>query len=202
MRRHRARLAFAGAFAALVCVGALAIALGGQTTGGDSLLPPSPERREPLTAEREPAPAQTRDAHAYREKELGAAPPPGAASLAGSPASVVRRFAQDWANRDTLLTPAAKREMVGLSAGAWAGAVFRQARLTLPAIEGIRAEGSLVMMKLTAVAPGSRTALVVTRERLRDPDGSLTPARYAIYLARLDRVTPDGYAITAWEPQQ
>ncbi len=202
MTRRRTRLALAGVFAVLVSIGALAIALGSQTTGGAGLLPPSSERRAAAAAQPEPGPAHSPKAPPYSEEEFGAAPIPGAASLAGPPASVVRRFAQDWANRDTLLTPATKREMVGLSAGAWAGAVSRQARLALPAIEGIRAEGALVMMKVTAVAPQSRTALVVTRERLRSPDGSLTPARYALYLARVDLVSPDGYAITAWEPQQ
>jgi hypothetical protein len=200
-RQRRAGLALAGVFAVLVSVGALALAVGNRPTGGDGLLPPPPERRMSPAAQPEPRPAPGSAAHGYSENDLGASPAPGAARLAGPPASVVRRFAQDWANRDTALSAAIRREMVGLSAGAWASAVFRQARLTLPAIEGVRAEGGLVMMKLTAAAPQSKTALVVTRERLLSPEGGLSPPRYVLYLARLDRAGPRGYAITAWEPQ-
>jgi len=193
--RARHQLILLGAFAALVCVGGLAMAFNRSTTGSEGLLPPLPEkptRHEP----RDRRPAAT----AQKESEL-APQAPGAARLAGSPASVVRRFAKHWANRNTVLTPAAKREMVGLSAGAWASVVYEQARLSLPAIEDVRAQGSLVMMKLSTPAPQSRTALVVTREHLLDASGALSPPRYALYLARLDRVGPRGYAITAWEPQ-
>jgi hypothetical protein len=194
-RPRRVRLAVLGVFAGLVCVGGLAMAFNHSATGGEGLLPPSPEKPIRHRAPDRPAAAPER-----RESEL-AVRAPGAGRLAGPPASVARRFARDWANRNTVLTPAAKREMVGLSAGAWAGVVYEQAQLTLPAIEGVRAEGGLVMMKLSTPAPQSRTALVVTRERLLGPGGALSAPRYALYLARLDRVGPRGYAITAWEPQ-
>lgn len=195
-RRRRARLAFLGACAALVGIGAAAMAIDTNISGDEGLLPPQPERSASPQAGHPQAPGDR------RVESEAIASPPGMASLAGPAASVVRRFARDWANRNTVLTAATKREMVGLSAGAWAGAVFRQARLTLPAIEGVRAEGGLVMMKLSTVGPRSKTALVVTQERVRTPDGALTPPRYELYLARVDRVTPRGYAITAWEPQR
>lgn len=195
-RRRRTRLAFLGACAALVGIGAAAMAIDTNMSGDGGLLPPQPEQSASPQAGHPPEPG-----HAHEEFEAIVSTP-GMASLAGPAAPVVRRFARDWANRNTVLTAATKREMVGLSAGAWAGAVFRQARLTLPAIEGVRAEGDLVMMKLTTVAPGSKTALVVTRERLLVPEGRPSVPRYEIYLARLDRVTPQGYAITAWEPQR
>jgi hypothetical protein len=196
-RRHRARLSVAGAFVALVGIGAMSIAFNGRTTSSDGLLPPLPKEEAP------PHEAASRQAamRKYKESDFGAQAP-GAATLAGPAASAVRRFAGDWANRNSVLTPAIKREMVGLSAGAWANAVFLQARLTLPAIEGVRSEGRFVMMKLSSVAPRSKTALVVTQERLRGPGGDASSPRYELYLARLDRVTPRGYAITAWEPQQ
>jgi hypothetical protein len=198
-RRHHAWLASFGVLIGLVCVGVVAMATNDHTTSDDGLLPPVPatEPVAPQEAQGQPPPGDE-----YAEHENGAAPVPRAASLAGPAATVVRRFAEDWANRNSVLTPAIKREMVGLSAGAWANAVFQQARLTLPAIEHVRAAGGMVMMKLTTVVPGSKTALVVTQERLLDPDGELAPPSYALYLARLDRVTPRGYAITAWEPQQ
>jgi len=194
-RPHGARLAVLGVFVGLVCVGGLAMALNRSTTGSEGLLPPPPEK--PIRRE---APDRPPAAPEHRESEP-AVQAPGAARLAGPPASVLRRFARDWANRNTVLTAAAKREMVGLSAGAWAGVVYEQAQLTLPAIEGVRAEGGLVVMKLSTPAPQSRTALVVTRERLLSPGGALSAPRYALYLARLDRVGLRGYAITAWEPQ-
>jgi hypothetical protein len=196
-RRRLGRLALFGAFAALIGIGAVAMAFNTSHSDDTGILPPLPA--ETTVSAGGPEPAQSDPEQAEAEP---IATPPGMASLAGSPASVVRRFARDWANRNSVLTAATKREMVGLSAGAWAGAVFRQARLTLPAIEGVRAEGEMAMMKLTDVASGSKTALVVTREQLRGPDGELSPPRYEIYLARLDRVTPRGYAITAWEPQR
>jgi hypothetical protein len=169
------------------------------TTSNDGLLPPMSES-EPVAPQKAQRQPPYRDEHI--EHENGTLLVPGAASLAGPAAVVVRRFADDWANRNSVLTATTRREMIGLSAGGWANAVSRQARLTLPAIESVRAAGGMVMMKLTTVAPGSKTALVVTQERLLDPDGELAPPRYALYLARLDRVTPRGYAITAWEPQQ
>lgn len=196
-RRRRARLAFIGAALLLVGIGAVSMAFDTNVSRDEGLLPPQPEQSAPSQPEHLPA----HGGHAYAESEAIPAPP-GMASLAGPAASVVRQFAHDWANRNAVLTAATRREMVGLSAGAWAGAVFRQARLTLPAIEGVRAEGDLVMMKLTTVAPGSKTALVVTQERLLSPEGRSSAPRYEIYLARLDRVTPQGYAITAWEPQR
>jgi hypothetical protein len=189
------RLALLGAFVALVAVGGLAMTFNRGKTGGEGLLPPLPER--PVRNEAPDRPAATTEGREYEPPARA----PGAARLAGPPASVARRFADDWANRNTALTPATKREMVGLSAGPWARVVFEQAQLTLPAIEGVRAAGGVVVVKLSAPAPGSRTALVVTRERLLSPEGVLTKPRYALYLARLDRVGPRGYAITAWEPQ-
>lgn len=196
MSRRRARLFLICAFATLVGVGAAAIAFNAHSgAGSGGLLPPLPQTATE-TSSNEAAPAAPK----YVESDFGAQVP-GAASLAGEPEEVVRRFAEDWANRDVVLTEATKREMVGLSAGVWASAVFRQAQLTLP-IEGSGSEGGMEMMKLSTLGPRSKTALVVTRERLRGPEGSYGPYRYAIYLARLDRVTPRGYAITAWEPQQ
>ncbi len=195
-RRRRAQLAFLGVCAALVGIGAASIAIDTNMSGDEGLLPPQPEQSASPQAGHPPQ-------HGHADEEFEAiVSTPGMASLAGPAASVVRRFARAWANRNTVLTAVTKQEMVGLSAGAWAGAVFRQARLTLPAIEGVGAEGNLVMMKLTTVAPGSKTALVVTRERLLGPEGKPSAPRYEIYLARLDQVTPQGYAITAWEPQR
>jgi hypothetical protein len=195
-RRRRVHIAIAVIFVVPVCIGVVAMAMQSRSTSSAGLLPPLHEEAAPQPAEHHsPAPRE------YVESDYGVSTP-GEATLAGPPASVVRRFARDWANRNTVLTPATREEMVGLSAGAWAGAVFRQARLTLPAIEGVGAEGDLVMMKLTTVSPQSKTALAVTQERLVDANGTLTPPRYELYLARLDRVTPRGYAITAWEPQQ
>lgn len=210
--RRRARLVVVGTFVALVSVGAVAMAFNGHGTGSNGLLPPPPEEianpQIPAPAEGS-TPASPDDEHGQRgderrehEQDLALPPPPGAAALAGEPESVVRRFASIWANRNTLITPAIKREMVGLSAGSWAAVVFKQAQYTLPAIEGVRAEGGVVMMKLTTVAPDAKTALVLIQERLRTPEGARTPPRYELYLARVDRVTPDGYAITAWEPQR
>lgn len=195
-RRLRVRLAVAGSFAALVCIGALTMALNGQTTSSDGLLPPLPKEQP----QRQPRPTGPSPREST-ESDL-AAQAPGAGSLAGSAAAVVRRFASDWANRNSELTPATKREMVGLSAGAWANAVFLQARLTLPEIDGVRSRGRFVMMKLFRVAPDSMTALVVTQESLQGPEGSVSSPRYELYLARLDLVTPSGYALTAWEPQR
>jgi hypothetical protein len=201
--KKRARFLLACAFVALAGIGASAIALNSRTDS-DGILPPLPEEAGSASEQphRSPAPGEVRHTEDEHEDELGLLPAPGAASLAGPAASVVERFAELWANRNVVITHAIKREMVGLSAGAWAGAVFRQARLTLPAIEGVRAEGGMVMMKLSSVAPKSKTALVVTQERLLDDAGVLAPPRYELYLARVDRVTPEGYAITAWEPQQ
>lgn len=202
-RRCRARLAFIGAALALVGIGAASMAFGTNISSDEGLLPPQLEGLTPAPSEGQRANGPDQITHGRDSVESEAIPaPPGAASLAGPAASVVRRFAHDWANRNSVLTAATRREMVGLSAGAWAGAVFRQARLTLPAIEGVRAEGDLVMMQLTTVAPGSKTALVVTEERLLSPEGRASTPRYEIYLSRLDRVTPQGYAITAWEPQR
>lgn len=195
-RRHRVRLAVAGSFAALVCIGALTMALNSHTTSSDGLLPPLPKEQP----RREPRPTAP-SSRGYTESDL-AAQAPGAGSLAGSAPAVVRRFARDWANRNSELTPATKREMVGLSAGAWANAVFLQARLTLPEIDGVQSRGRFVMMKLFRVASGSMTALVVTQESLQGPEGNVSSPRYELYLARLDLATPSGYAITAWEPQR
>jgi hypothetical protein len=207
-RGHRVRLALVAAFVVLVFVGALAMAMNGRTTSGGGILPPLPEQvasekagEVSSRAQQGVAPTSGEEAHRH-EEELAVPLPAGAASLAGPPASVVRRFAQRWANRNVLLTPAIKREMVGLTAGSLASAVAQQARLTLPAIEGVEADGRFVMMKLSSEAPRSKTALVVTRERLLGPDGELAPPRYEIYLANLDRISPRGYAITAWEPQR
>ena len=197
-RRRRARLAFIGAALALVGIGAASMAFDTNISSDEGLLPPQPEQ---LSAPPPPQSLPAPGGHAHVESE--AIPtPPGMASLAGPPATVVRRFADAWANRNAVLTAATKREMIGLSAGAWAGAVYQQARLTLPAIEGVQVVGGMEMMRLTDVAPGSKTALVVTKEQLISPEGEPTTPRYEIYLARLDRVTPQGYAITAWEPQR
>lgn len=196
-RRRRARLALLGVFVALVCVGGIAMAINVHTGDHEGLLPPVPEPAAEAPQTQESAPSSSQ----YTESDFGAEAP-GAARLAGDPESVVQRFAQDWANRNTVLTEAIKREMVGLSAGAWAGAIFRQARLTLPAIEGVSVEGGLVMMKLRTVTPQSKTALVVTQERFVASSGELAAPRYELYLARLDQVTPGRYAITAWEPQR
>jgi len=194
-RPRFASLAVLGVFLGLVGIGGFAMAFNRSATGGEGLLPPMPEKRI-----RDETIDQSAAAPERRESEL-AVRAPGAARLAGQPATVVRRFARDWANRNTVLTPAAKREMVGLSGGAWAAVVYEQAQLMLPAIDGIRAVGGLVMMKISTPAPQSRTALVVTREQLLSPGGALSPPRYALYLARLDRFGARGYAITAWEPQ-
>lgn len=215
--RRRARLVATGTFVGLIAVGAVAMAFNGH--GGDSagLLPPPPEEiaspgipapdAAPETKALSPSDGEKghiTDAggHVADEDDLGLPIPPGAATLAGEPESVVRRFASLWANRNTLITPAIKREMVGLSAGSWAAVVFKQAQYTLPAIEGVDAEGGVVMMKLSTVGPGSKTALVLIQERLRGPGGTRTPPRYELYLARVDQVVPGGYAITAWEPQR
>lgn len=189
------------------------MAFNGRDTGDAGLLPPPPEEtlnpHVPVPTAETTASAPSADEHglqenAQGEQEGGAAllPPPGAATLAGEPEVVVRRFASLWANRNTLITPVIKREMVGLSAGSWAAVVFKQAQYTLPAIEGVSAEGGVVMMKISTVVPGSKTALVLIQERLRGPDGTRTPPRYELYLASVDRVVPGGYAITAWEPQR
>lgn len=196
-RQRRGRLAFFATLAGLIALGAAALTLNTHTTSHEGLLPP----RQVQASAADAAGHSGERQHTYSEAE-GVVAPPGMATLAGPAPSVIRRFARDWANRNTLLSAAAKREMVGLSAGAWAGAVFRQARLTLPAIEGVRAEGDFVMMRLTTVAPGSKTALVVTKERLLNPEGQPSAPRYEIYLARLDEVSPRGFAITAWEPQR
>lgn len=210
--RRRARLLAIGTFVGLVSVGAIAMAFNGHGSGGGGLLPPPPEE---ITNPQIPAPAPSEGASTpaapsesgsqgavEREGGVGVALPPGAATLAGEPESVVRRFASLWANRNTVITPAIKREMVGLSAGSWAAAVFKQAQYTLPAIEGVKAEGGVVMLKLSTAGPDSKTALVLIQERLRGPDGTRTPPRYELYLARVDEVVPGGYAITAWEPQR
>ncbi|HEY8082008.1 MAG TPA: hypothetical protein VIE64_00450 [Solirubrobacterales bacterium] len=205
-RKRRTQLLLICTFFALAGVGASAMGLNSHSSGDGGLLPPlneiapSVDRQQPQPSSPEGT-AEGNEEPAV-EDELAIPAAPEAASLAGPPASVVERFAQVWANRDVVLTPAIKKEMVGLSAGVWASAVFRQARLTLPAIEGVRADGEMVMMKLTSVGPKSKTALVVTSERLLDAEGVLAPPRYALYLARLDEVSPGGYAITAWEPEE
>jgi hypothetical protein len=207
--RRRGRLLALGTFVALISVGAIAMAFKGHGGGSDGWLPPPPEEIANQEIAAPPAPNQTairppapNHSHSASEGDLGMTPPAGAATLAGDPESVVRRFASLWANRNTLITPAIKREMVGLSAGSWAAVVFKQAQYTLPAIEGVKAEGGVVMMKLSTVGPDSKTALVLIQERLRSPDGIRTPPRYELYLARVDQVVPGGYAITAWEPQR
>lgn len=207
--RRRARLLATGTFVGLVSVGAVAMAFNGH--GGDSvgLLPPPPEEvaspKIAGPAQRKQAPAPSAPATGNRQvveaDGAGMAPPPGAGRLAGQPEAVVRRFASLWANRNALITPAIKREMIGLSAGSWAAVMLKRAQYTLPAIEGVEAEGGVVMMKLSTVGPDSKTALVLIQERLRLPDGTRTSPRYDLYLARVDRVAPGGYAITAWEPQ-
>lgn len=207
--RRRGRLLALGTFVGLVSVGAIAMAFNGHGGGSDGLLPPPPEEianpQIPAPAEpnqssiRPPVPNRSHSAH---EDDLGMPPPAGAATLAGAPETVVRRFASLWANRNTLITPAIKREMVGLSAGSWAAVMFKQAQYTLPAIEGVEAEGGVVMMKLSTVGPDSKTALVLIQERIQLPDGTRTSPRYELYLARVDEVVPGGYAITAWEPQR
>jgi len=192
------------------------MAFNGHGTASNGLLPPppveiaSPEIPAPEAQAETPAPSTSgggngRVAHedvGAHENDLGLPIPPGAATLAGEPEDVVRRFAGLWANRNTVITPAIKREMVGLSAGSWAAVVFKRAQYTLPSIEGIEAEGGVVMMKLSTVAPESKTALVLIQERLQLPDGTRTSPRYELYLARVDEVAPGGYAITAWEPQR
>jgi hypothetical protein len=205
--RRRARLLAIGTFVGLVSVGAAAMAFNGG--GSDGLLPPPPEERPSSQLPASPTPAASppigdpaAENGRRHEGDLAIPVPPGAATLAGEPESVVRRFANLWANRNTVITPAIKREMVGLSAGSWAAVVFKEAQYTLPAIEGVEAEGGVVMMKLSTVGPDSETALVLIQERLRIPDGTRTPPRYELYLARVDRVVADGYAITAWEPQR
>lgn len=205
--RRRARLLAIGAFVGLVSVGAAAMAFNGG--GSDGLLPPPPEERPSSQRPASPTPAASSpigdpaaESGRRHEGDLAIPVPPGAATLAGEPESVVRRFANLWANRNTVITPAIKREMVGLSAGSWAAVVFKEAQYALPAIEGVEAEGGVVMMKLSTVGPDSETALVLIQERLRVPDGTRTPPRYELYLARVDRVVADGYAITAWEPQR
>lgn len=205
--RRRARLLAIGTFVGLVSVGAAAMAFNGG--GSDGLLPPPPEERPSSQLPASPTPAASSpigdpaaESGRRHEGDLAIPVPPGAATLAGEPESVVRRFANLWANRNTVITPAIKREMVGLSAGSWAAVVFKEAQYTLPAIEGVEAEGGVVMMKLSTVGPDSETALVLIQERLRIPDGTRTPPRYELYLARVDRVVADGYAITAWEPQR
>jgi hypothetical protein len=191
------------------------MAFNGHGTASDGLLPPPPEEiaspEIPAPEAEAEAPASTSDGGngipheddlGAHENDLGLPIPPGAATLAGEPEDVVRRFAGLWANRNTVITPAIKREMVGLSAGSWAAVVFKRAQYTLPSIEGIEAEGGVVMMKLSTVAPESKTALVLIQERLQLPDGTRTSPRYELYLARVDEVAPGGYAITAWEPQR
>ena len=214
--RRRARLLAIGTFIGLASVGAVAMAFNGHGTASDGLLPPppeeiaSPEIPAPEAQAETPAPSTsgggngrvTHEDVGAHENDLGLPIPPGAATLAGEPEDVVRRFAGLWANRNTVITPAIKREMVGLSAGSWAAVVFKRAQYTLPSIEGIKAEGGAVMMQLSTVAPGSKTALVLIQERLQLPDGTRTSARYELYLARVDEVIPGGYAITAWEPQR
>jgi hypothetical protein len=210
--RGRGRLVVVGTFVALVSVGAVAMAFNSHGSSGDGLLPPLPEEiTSPQTPAAAPsggastpaAPSESGSQGAVeREGGVGVALPPGAATLAGEPESVVHRFASIWANRNTLITPAIKREMIGLSAGSWAAVVFKRAQYTLPAIEGVEAEGGVVMMKLSTVGPDSKTALVLIQERLQLPDGTHTSPRYELYLARVDQVVPAGYAITAWEPQR
>jgi hypothetical protein len=213
--RRRARLLAIGTFVGLISVGAVAMAFNGSGSSGGGLLPPPPEEianpqiPAPAASAETPPPPATEgengdrvDENGEHEKDAGEPPPPGTATLAGEPESVVRRFASIWANRNTLITPAIKREMIGLSAGSWAAVVFKRAQYTLPAIEGVKAEGAVVMMKFSTVGPDSKTALVLIQERLRGPDGTRTAPRYELYLARVDRVVPGGYAITAWEPQR
>jgi hypothetical protein len=193
------------------------MAFNGHGTASDGLLPPPPEEivnpeiPAPEAQAETPVPSTSGGGNGQitdegdlgaNENDLGLPIPPGAATLAGEPEDVVRRFAGLWANRNTVITPAIKREMIGLSAGSWAAVVFKRAQYTLPSIEGIEAEGGVVMMKLSTVAPGSKTALVLIQERLQLPDGTRTSPRYELYLARVDEVAPGGYAITAWEPQR
>lgn len=132
---------------------------------------------------------------------LAAGGPPGAASLAGRPPAVLSRFATLWANRSASPNLRDQGQLVGLSGGAWAKQVLRSLPLSLPSIPGVRARGSLVVFKVRTSGPGTKTAVVVTQERLLVPGSGLGAPRYAVYVARLDWLKADGYVITSWVQQ-
>jgi hypothetical protein len=125
----------------------------------------------------------------------------GTGSLAGPPAVVLRRFATLWANRSSAPGFKEQHELVGLSGGAWANQAVQQIANSLPAIPLIHSEGSLVVFKLKSSGPGTKTAVVVTKERFIGPADQESPYRYTIYLAHLDWLDSNGYVVTGWEQQ-
>lgn len=114
---------------------------------------------------------------------------------------MLQRFATLWANRSSVPGFKEQHELVGLSGGAWATQVVEQISNSLPAIPLIRMEGSLVVFKFEPAGPGTKTAVVVIKERLIGPGGQESPYRYTIYLAQLDWLDSNGYVITSWEQQ-
>lgn len=192
----------------LGAVGA-ALALNHSSSGGSSLqvLPPAPKPR--------PAAAPAARPHAVGNGDdvtrivnpdlshrgpVAAGSPRGTGSLAGDPAEVVRRFAALWANRSSVPNLRARRELVGLSGGAWATQVLEQVGNSLPSIPGVRSEGSLVTFKLQAAGPSSDTAVVLTKERFAGLEQQRGPYRYTVYLAHLEWLN-GGYVVTGWEQQ-
>lgn len=132
---------------------------------------------------------------------IAAGEPPGTGALAGEPPAVLRRFAQLWANRSAGLGLQARKELIGLSGGAWARQVIRAIPLSLPSIADVGAQGSLVVFRFESSTPSSKTAVVLTKERLVGPTIDTGPYRYMVYIAQLDWLDANGYVVTGWEQQ-
>jgi hypothetical protein len=114
---------------------------------------------------------------------------------------VLARFATLWANRSARPGLRAQSELVGLCGGAWAKQVIQALPISLPSIPGIHARGSLVVLKVRTAGPGTKTAVVVTEERLVGPGSGRGESRYAVYVARLDWLSGNGYVVTGWVQQ-
>jgi hypothetical protein len=199
----------------VLVVAAVGAALALNGSGGRSLEvlpPPAPSHRASKTASPQPRAVGrggdvTRIVHPdlSHRGPLAAGAPPGAGSLAGAPGPVLRRFATLWANRSTMVNLRDRHELLGLSGGAWARQVLEQISNSLPAIPGVRAEGTLVVFRLEPAGPGMKTAVVLTKERLAAPSmgesSSESPYRYTVYLAHLDWLDSNGYVVTGWEQQ-
>jgi hypothetical protein len=114
---------------------------------------------------------------------------------------VLRSFATLWANRSASPSLKVQSQLIGLSGGAWARQVIQELPISLPSISGVHAQGSLVVLKVQASGPGTKTAVVVTEERLVGAGIRGGTYRYTVYLARLDWLSTNGYVVTEWAQQ-
>lgn len=130
----------------------------------------------------------------------------GEAVAAGpDPAVIARSFAELWSNRgaERALLRKQRRELVGLSRGAWARELDQSYSAAIGSgTPAAASEGSIVAVERAPAegGGGSRGYLIITRERLLRGGRPLEPYRYATYLGRLERRGGE-WAVSSWEPQ-